>query len=231
MADGRIVSLADYRADGAPQRSTGLIDLWELVTTGATADGALRFGVTSLAEIVQLCGAPDDITLDALGDLGEGIRLWEHEEFAWHFGPDQRFAGLSFGAPGTDQILRLVESAVSLHDHSGTPILRPPGVDILLDDRIFVRLRGRQLNDFATLPAALGVMHEIAPQTITSRTSDKWISLKYAAPYGELTAGFLLKAFKLPHVAEFNIDYCLHAIGVSWSGVAVTTASPRAPSA
>ena len=210
MPDKRVISFDTYRRDAAG--AAPVVDLWELVTAGATAGRRIVLRMTPLDEVVRWLGAePDDVKL---GETGvPGLRYWEHNDLVWNFDAEDRFCGVHFGGSLDDEIPLIVKRGFTMHDQFGDPIGVPPGVELQAGEKVVLRLRGRRLDQFASLPRFLGTMHDLAPTGTAVRGREKWIQLEYAGAHGSVRAGFLLKVIDSAYADQLYVDYCLHGIG------------------
>lgn len=210
MPDKRVVSFDTYRRDSAG--ALPVIDMWELATTGATAGRRVVLRVTPLAELVRWLGAePDRITLEETGL--PGLRFWEHNDLVWNFDAEDRFCGVHFGGSAEDEVPLVVKRGVTMHDRYGDPICVPPGVELQAGEKIVLRLRGRRLDQFASLPRFLGTMHDLVPSGTAVRGREKWVQFEYQGAHGSVRAGFLLKVLDSAYADQLYVDYCLHGIG------------------
>lgn len=207
MLPDNIIDMAARRAGLPPP----VIDLWELATTGATADRRLSLGM-DLAEVLRLLGVRrEDVELQDAGIPGH--HYWQlPNNFVLNFEPGDRLDGLYYDAnvDQTDLVSPLVKEAVAGRNYLGDAVER---VDLRLTDTLPVRLKGFALGAFATLPRFLGVMHGMNEWEIATRGNEKWLGFRHITEHGRFTADFVLNAFQTPYVEAFQIDYCLLGIG------------------
>lgn len=207
MSKDNIIDMAARRAGMPPP----VIDLWEFATTGATADGRLALGM-ELSEVVRLLGAHrDEVDLKEAGFPGH--RYWLFNRcFVLNFDAQDRFDGLHYDAnvDHSDVVSTGVKEAVARRNYLGDVL---QSVELRITDLVPVRLRGRCLDAFATLPRFLGTMHDITTWEIATRGAEKWLSFRHETDHGRFTADFVLNAFQTPYLEAFNIDYCLLGIG------------------
>ena len=168
MSSDKIVDLASYRRDGAAPL---VADFWELATDGATCGGRLAVGKTSLSEVAHLIGIqPAEIDLDDTGV--PGLFYWQHGELVWNFDASRRFVGLNFGGEPDNTMRPIVQLAVSRRELStGDQLEIPPELELV--PGIPLRLRGRRLDQFATLPRFLGSMHDVKIASTAVRGVEK----------------------------------------------------------
>lgn len=209
MSSDKIVDLASYRRDGAAPL---VADFWELATDGATCGGRLAVGKTSLSEVAHLIGIqPAEIDLDDTGV--PGLFYWQHGELVWNFDASRRFVGLNFGGEPDNTMRPIVQLAVSRRELStGDQLEIPPELELV--PGIPLRLRGRRLDQFATLPRFLGSMHDVKIASTAVRGVEKSVRFEHEGAHGTVRTGFLMQVFGVNYVEQLYVDYCLHGIGL-----------------
>ena len=83
-----------------------------------------------------------------------------------------------------------------------------------------LRLRGRSLQQFATLPNFFGMntwgdpLEPALNWQVRGREYDKWVGVSTVLAHGTLEAEFLLRINKPRYESRFEIDYCLSSLSV-----------------
>lgn len=188
------------------------IDFWSMLTdVGADARAILplQLGVSTVAEVAALLGEPAESFefFDILGHSGAHVGNHCFAPLFVRFDQAGRLSCIGFGeGQRTDTICGAVETAVAGYDIYGD---RKMGTELHFGEQAVIRMAGRRLDEFATLPRFLNYFGDLQPFELSAWPKDKVVTIKRKTELGNLYAKFLLSAFKTPYIEHFQFDYCL----------------------
>lgn len=192
-----------------------VLDMWTLFKTGASADGAISLGASTPDHIRATLGcAPDEES-----DIYAPVAAWwmRYGDTHFMFNAARVLQAVSFGGDNGERIPQAVEATAARYDAFGE--LRPP-MDIWVvpeqDDGearpAVLRLCGAPASEFAALPYFMNRIPADTAVRYFGMPVRKSVRMKAEDGSRNLTAEFILKAYKFDYSEPFHIDYCLHTL-------------------